>query len=159
MWLQKANTCCERWDVGEDTDVFIGSHDGYSNLPDPLIHRRKLVYEKTKRELIVDDIFECLGPHDIELFWHFAECCQLLVEQGTVVASVSDAVVHMYMPASPARPHLAVGKDDPPLGWISRRFDTKVPSPSIVWADRIHGTTSLITIFKIGESGAAKSMP
>ena len=31
---------------GEEEDVFVGSHDGYLRLPDPVLHRRKISFDK-----------------------------------------------------------------------------------------------------------------
>jgi hypothetical protein len=40
---------------------------------------------------------------------------------------------------------VVAGREDPPLGWISRRYDEKTPSPTIVCRGRIRGGISLRT--------------
>jgi len=46
------------------------------------------------------------------------------------------------------KPGLYQGDDEIPLGWISRRFDSKVPCPTIVWKGTFTGKTEYLTVFK-----------
>src|SRR5208283_3574642 len=39
-WKQFAQTKTEQWIAGKNFDLFIGSHDGYSRLASPVMHRR-----------------------------------------------------------------------------------------------------------------------
>lgn len=152
MWLRKANACCEAWQTSEERDCFIGSHDGYLRLSDPVMHRRKITFLKRDRTVVVEDILECRKVHDIELFWHFSDTCDVFVEERKVSASCGNLRVEITMPDCGCEPEMVEGREAPPLGWISRRFDEKVPSPSIVWKEKINGTTTLVTIFRLSAS-------
>jgi len=57
--------------------------------------------------------------------------------------------LEMTMPESNCKPELVRGRDEPPLGWISHRFDEKVPTPTITWQERIAGTARRLTILRI----------
>ncbi|MBI3230052.1 MAG: hypothetical protein HYZ45_07730, partial [Burkholderiales bacterium] len=46
-------------------------------------------------------------------------------------------------------PQLVKGREDPPLGWISRSFDAKVASPTLCWQETIRGNTKRVTILQI----------
>ncbi len=149
LWVQHAKTHCERFEAGAEQDVLVGSHDGYRRLKDPVIHRRELLYEKTARVLTITDILDCRQSHEVEIFWHFAEGCEVQIEEEGVVARHGDALLRMTMSDAAWRPELVVGQEDPPLGWVSRRFDEKVPAVSAVWHLVIHGTTSIKTAIEL----------
>ncbi|MDT9110874.1 heparinase II/III domain-containing protein, partial [Escherichia coli] len=55
MWLQKANACCDVWETTSTRDFFVGSHDGYLRLPDGVLHRRSIEFDKVRRQLRVAD--------------------------------------------------------------------------------------------------------
>jgi hypothetical protein len=41
------------------------------------------------------------------------------------------------------------GQEDPPLGWISRAFDSKRPTTTLRGALAIRGTTTLVTELQV----------
>lgn len=149
MWLRKANVSCESWESNAVKDCLVASHDGYTNLVDPVIHRRKIEFLKKERMIVVEDILECSSEHDIELNWHFSEACKVVVERNKVVATVADVRVEMTMLHCNSQPELVWGNDTLPLGWVSRSFDEKVPAPTITWREKITGATRRSTILQI----------
>lgn len=149
MWLRKAKARCERWDSGPDSDCFIGSHDGYLRLADPVLHRRKIVFDKLNDTVLVEDVLECRKAHTLEFHWHFSEDCELALDGCKVSASCGTLRIEMSMPDSACLPELVSGRDDPPLGWISHRFDEKSASPVILWQEKINGTARRVTRIQI----------
>ena len=148
MWLRHADTHCEYWENDDQKDCLIASHDGYAELADPVVHRRKIEFLKSEKTIVVEDILECSGHHDVEYNWHFSEACNVSVEQNKVIATVENIYVEMILPAN-SQPKLIRGRDEPPLGWVSRRFDEKIPAPTITWSEGITGTTQRLTILRI----------
>ncbi len=149
MWLRKANVSCESWESNQNSDCLVGSHDGYASLADPVVHRRKIEFLKREEMIIVEDIIECSQEHDVEFNWHFSEMCEVTADQNKVMAVVANVCLEMTMPESNCKPELVRGRDEPPLGWISHRFDEKVPTPTITWQERIAGTARRLTILRI----------
>jgi hypothetical protein len=47
----------------------VGSHDGYTRLPSPVIHRR-WVFSLKDGFCLVRDLAEGAGKHQLDLFWH-----------------------------------------------------------------------------------------
>ena len=41
-WSSIPNVRAETWVNGRTFDFFVGSHDGYRRLPDPVLHRRSV---------------------------------------------------------------------------------------------------------------------
>ena len=70
-WSSLPRVRAERWCTGETFSLFAGSHDGYSRLHDPVLHRRYVFYLHGGFWL-VRDVIEGREAHDIESSWHFA---------------------------------------------------------------------------------------
>ncbi|UJP06126.1 MAG: heparinase II/III family protein [Nitrosomonas sp.] len=149
MWLRKANARREHWESNPDKDCFVASHDGYRRLPDPVIHRRKIEFLKQARIIVVEDMLTCTAEHELEFNWHFSEACQVSIDHNTVRVTIADIHLEITMPNGNGKPELAIGSENPPSGWISRNFDEKIPSPSVIWREKITGTTRRITNLRI----------
>ena len=149
LWVEHAKVFCELFETGAERDVLVGHHDGYRRLKDPVSHRRELLYEKAERVLTVTDILDCNQSHEAEVFWHFSEDCEVWIEEGVVVARKGVVILRMTISDANWQPELVIGQNDPPLGWVSRRFDVKVPSFSVVWHSVIYGCTSIETTIKL----------
>lgn len=149
MWLRHARAWCEQWASDENQDWLVAAHDGYMYLPDPVLHLRTLEFDKGARILRVTDRLEGKEAHEVEVFWHFAEACQIQVSGNEISAACGDRTIQMHMPEGGWSPRVAAGQESPPLGWVSRRFDVKTPAPSVVWSGRIAGTTALVTEIRL----------
>jgi len=145
MWLQRANAFCEVWQPGGNVDRFVGRHDGYTRLPDPLIHRREIILVKTECKLRVTDILQCRGSHIIERFWHFSEDCSVSLDGSTVLVQNGESYLRLYVIGSKYDISILHGEESPIGGWVSRNYDVKVPSTTIVYRTKIRGNTQLVT--------------
>jgi len=149
LWLKHARAECLTFESGHERDLWIGWHDGYRRLPDPVTHKRSIFYDKTANLIQVKDRIECKQEHQVEIFWHFSESCLVEVQDSRVSARNKCVVTTISMTGTEWRPELVRGRNEPPLGWVSRSFDEKVPTDSIVWTGRVVGTTELNTHIKI----------
>jgi len=149
MWLRKANASLIQHEVGEAVQVFEGEHDGYCRLADPVRHRRRIEFDTRKNVILVKDILQCQREHKVALHWHFAEACT--VEQTADGLRVSgrggDVLMRSFKGVS--GPILLRGSDSPIGGWISRRFDKKVPITTAVWQGVVNGSTEITTELQI----------
>lgn len=68
-WRNPPRVKVEQWITGQQFDLFQGSHDGYSRLPSPVIHRRWVFHRKGEFWL-VHDLAEGLGRHHLDIAWH-----------------------------------------------------------------------------------------
>ena len=155
MWLAKANACCETWLPGPEADCFSGSHDGYMRLPDPVLHRRGISWDKQQQVLRVEDRLECRERHRVEYFWHFSDACRVALDGRTAWIHAANACIEMTMFGVDGMPELVAGREEPPFGWIARRFDERTPSPSLVWNEDIRGNTKRVTLFRIRMAGTS----
>lgn len=127
MWLKKARSSIERMPTSPHEFDFRGSHDGYSRLPDPVLHVRSVRFDGASNALTVRDEFAAKKPHKVETFWHFAPGLDVrLTSQGL---SVRGKRFVLQMQASGEDLHLELvrGAENPPLGWYSATYETKEP--------------------------------
>jgi hypothetical protein len=150
LWLHHARARCELFESDEHRDRFIGVHDGYQRLADPVTHRREIVFDKGSRVIDVTDTLECNSVHDVELFWHLAEHCHAVIEVDAVHVRTHRASVRISLRSAGFAVELVTGREEPPLGWISRTFDRKQPICTIRWHGRMSGNTTLHTRIQIG---------
>jgi hypothetical protein len=66
-----------------------------------------------------------------------------------VTARHGGVTLALSMPGVDWAPSLARGLEIPPLGWVSRRFDEKTPTTTVVWRGRVSGTTTLETAIEL----------
>lgn len=153
MWLSHARAKCERFATGTERDVFEALHDGYLRLDDPVIHRRRIEFDKPRARVTVSDVLECSNEHQVEIHWHLSERCAARICAHGVEISCANVHVRIECPPELEPPEVVTGREDPPLGWISRRYDEKTPSPTIVCRGRVRGRTCLRTELIIAIEG------
>ena len=146
MWLRKARAGCREWSSSAALDVFEGWHDGYLRLRDPVLHRRRIVLDKALRRITIEDRVEMSGTHEVELFFHLNETCRAVALPDGFVITHGPRALHLKLPeATGAVAEIHCGSVKPPLGWISRRFGDKCPTPAIAWRASVAGHALLRT--------------
>jgi len=68
-WENLPNVEAEGWIAGKTFDLFVGSHDGYSRLPNPAVHRR-FVFALKSGLWFVRDLVLGSGEYPLDLYWH-----------------------------------------------------------------------------------------
>lgn len=140
LWLKKANAHCSLWESSASHDLFEGWHDGYTRLPDPVTHRRRITLDKAARRVAIEDRLEMSGTHEVELLFHCSERCSVEAGAGGfTIAQGSKAMVLALPQGQAASIQLYRGSLRPLLGWVSRAYDRKEASPTIVWRARLQG--------------------
>ena len=150
MWLRKARAGCSRWLVTPHEDLFEGWHDGYLPLEDPVLHRRRIALRKVERRVLVEDTLQMEGEHDVEIFLHCHEDCEVATFGRTTRVTRGERAIEIEWP-DVAGGEVAVlrGATDPIAGWVSRSFDRKVPSHTLAWKARLAGRCVLRTAIGI----------
>ena len=68
-WQDLTRPKVERWIAGETFDLFVGSHDGYSRLEFPVVHRR-WIFSLKSGFFLVRDLAQGVGKHRLDITWH-----------------------------------------------------------------------------------------
>jgi uncharacterized heparinase superfamily protein len=74
LWSIRKDTTHPRvlkWGTDSASDILEAEHFGYQRLPDPVIHRRKFLFDKTTNELLVTDTLTGQQAHTLQLRLHF----------------------------------------------------------------------------------------
>ncbi len=123
---------------------FVGEHDGYSRLRDPVIHRREIDVRAPRIEVI--DTLRAAASHQVSRRWHFAEDARVSVGQGGAISVESGPVSVVLEPLEPPET-VTVHRAGSPIegGWVSRRFGRKLPTTTVAWTSRIDRTATLRT--------------
>ncbi len=70
-WTHIPATHAENWIIGKSFTYFVGSHNGYARLADPVVHRRH-VLKIAGGVWLVRDVALGQTEHELEIRWHFA---------------------------------------------------------------------------------------
>jgi hypothetical protein len=70
-WTRIPSTQAENWIVGKTFTYFVGSHNGYARLADPVLHRRH-VLKIAGGAWLVRDVLLGQTQHELDIRWHFA---------------------------------------------------------------------------------------
>lgn len=157
LWLAHAPVRVIEFTSTPQFDRLVAEHDGYRRLSDPVTHRREIVLEHEAATVtVIDEIF-CRGSHAIEMFWHFAEGCEVELDGARAVARPhpnpppqgggqgrGEAQLTMQLPLG-MRTELVRGREDAPLGWVSRRFDQRMPTSTLLVQGATEGNARLVT--------------
>jgi hypothetical protein len=137
MWSRHASSHCLKFVTDANRQYFVGVHEGYKRLRNPVVHRREITYFPNREEFEIEDILFGSGPHDVTRHWHLAEHLVPKVDRGVI--TIESASAHIIITAADdhCEQELAIGSIDPIGGWISRCFGSKIPSHTVRWRNRM----------------------
>lgn len=146
LWVEHAETICEAVSLTGPTQRLAARHLGYRRFRSSVTHRRVLEYSQDVRTLLVDDHVLGVGSHEIELHWHVSDRCAVRLYDTHALIQCDETVVSLSWPECSVV-ELVRGREEPPLGWQSPRFDKKHPCTTIVVRVRStgdwHGTSEI----------------
>ncbi len=153
MWTDHAASRCIEFDIRPGAQVFVGEHDGYLRLADPVLHRREILFDSRRREIEVVDRIRCEREHDVRRSWHFAEDCAVETVGQELHVACGDARVILQPLENLDHIEVYRGGNAEQGGWISRRFGCKVPCTTVAWRSAIRGATTLRTRILYSKGG------
>jgi len=118
------------WESGPERDVVIAEHAGYQRLPQPVIHRRTVRFEKRRRFWVIDDELSGAGTHDLAFRFHFAPELETSIRpDGTIEVcdKMNGARLLILASGLAAEPVLE-------SRFSSRDYGAKEASVSVCWA-------------------------
>ena len=133
-WSAAARCDAREWLARARFDFFEGAHDGYRRLPDPVTHRRSVLFLKGDY-FVVRDEAGARAAHRYELCFHFpAGAAPRAESEGARAAvSVRDASVS----GLELHAHGAKGRWREEEGWVSPCYGAKLAAP--VWTFEVEG--------------------
>jgi hypothetical protein len=156
LWMRKAAATLLRHEAAASPQVFEGRHDGYQRLSDPVLHHRRIEYSEALSQITVIDSLECQRDHEIEVCWQFAEGMTVRQDGDILLADGARNQIRMACNA-PLSLRLFCGSESPIAGWVSRRFDSKIPAWSATWHGRVGPGASVVTTISLRSKDAVMS--
>ncbi|MHB1586404.1 MAG: heparinase II/III family protein [Acidiferrobacteraceae bacterium] len=152
LWLRHAHATCQTFESTPDRDRLVGRHDGYLRLPDGVEHWRELTFIKADRHIEVVDRLVGRGRHFVEVFWHFSDGCEVILEGNRLIAR--HGPVHLTLDGPEClEARLLLGSVDPIGGWVSRRFDVLEPATTAVWSGTVDADQVLRSVIRLTSDG------
>lgn len=145
MWSRHADARCLEFSGGSLQQRFIGEHDGYRVLRDPLTHRREVQFDAHRRLFTIVDTFECRTQHTVRWHWHCAEDLMPILTDREIVLETRRHRIRIVAKRAPDRVLSFHGGKPSEGGWVSRSFGCKEPAATVAWESRIDGTTTAHT--------------
>ncbi len=115
------------WQTNENSDKVVAEHYGYTRLPQPVTHRRTVIFEKRERSWLIEDEFAGEGEHLCELRFHFAPGVEVRVHDNSIEARAGDASLTVTSEGAP------VLESQP----VSRDYGEMSDAVSVCWATRM----------------------
>jgi hypothetical protein len=145
LWMKHAQAACVAFESTETLDRWEGTHSGYSRLPDPVVHRRAIEFDKPLSKFTVTDRLECKQAHRVEIFWHLAPDCvvEMTPQQASVVKG--NAILRIRLRTPGLAFQLAQGEGPRLEGWSSTRYGTLIASPTLICAGEVVGDCQIVT--------------
>lgn len=150
LWLieNDAHPSGISWSSDVEHDQFIGSHDGYRRLQDPVTVTRKIVLSKRRLTWRIEDTVEGLGDHLVEVFFH-----------PGVPFDRHDDAVQLHAPRGDVwlfGPSNADCRQE--QGWISRGYGLREPATVLVYSTRASPPMVLRTTLLLVPTGTSRDL-
>ena len=141
LWGRHAAVRCRNWQPDENGGTVEGEHDGYSRLADPVMHRRRITMDASKRLIIIRDELEMQGAHDVALAFHLGEGCDPVQTAANVwEIPVGHLAVRLELD-SRLTSHVERGSNSG--GWMSRHYHQRTAISSIFARTRVESSLCL----------------
>lgn len=134
-WNSRPRARVRRWVSTTAFDFVDAEHDAYRRLPDPVLHRRRVLFVKPRYWVVVDDL-EGAAEHRLELRFQFgpmpvtvdsALCARAEGPRGHGLLVRPFATV-------PLRPEVVEGAIAPIQGWTSSNYGRRQPAPVLTYS-------------------------
>jgi hypothetical protein len=149
-WRQRPRARLRSWLSTEAFDYADADHDAYRRLPDPVRHRRRVLFVKPRYWVLVDDV-EGAGQHLVELRFQFGPA-EVRLGPGLWASAAAGGRGLLLCPfaSAPLQPRLRQGGLEPAEGWVSPDYGQRRPAPVVVYSASARLPLRVITLLLPG---------
>lgn len=151
LWGKRAVARCLTWESSLYGGKFVGEHDGYTRLNDPVLHRRTIELNGENQTVTIIDEIEAKTTHNVQILFHCAPTCRV-EENGphSLNVSVANRTVRLIFEPN-IKVHLLYGNKQPIAGWVSPNYHGKEPTTTIIAERECNGNNQFRTIISLTE--------
>lgn len=154
-WSRRPRVRLREWHSTADVDFIDAEHDGYATLPQPVTHRRRVIFIKASDAaqgtpaywIVVDDL-SGTGRHDVELRFQFAADTVALGPHPWARAKTArgHCLWISPFPSAPAQAAVKCGEPAPICGWIAPDFTRLSPAPMLIYTFAVALPWRIVTL-------------
>ena len=154
-WNRRPRVRLREWHSTADVDFIDAEHDGYATLPQPVTHRRRVIFIKASDAaqgtpaywIVVDDLSGS-GRHDVELRFQFAADTVALGPHPWARAKTArgHCLWISPFPSAPAQAAVKCGEPAPICGWIAPDFTRLSPAPMLIYTFAVALPWRIVTL-------------
>ena len=133
-WREMPAARLRRFSVTADADFADAEHDAYRRLPDPVRHRRRVLFVKPRFFIVVDDL-DGREEHGVELRFQFAP--MVVTVDPELWARAHGPGRHDLrirpLASAPLRAEVREGETEPMEGWTSPDYGRRQAAPVLIY--------------------------
>ncbi len=148
-WKNGPHVTLRHWVTSKQFDYAEGRHDGYTHLPQSVIHQRAVLFLKP-RYWLVRDVLSGKGTHQIDRYFHCgphheADCdekqksVQIRSPEGSSLLMIACENENLLI-------KIKKGGSEPDEGWIALGYEKKIEAPVICFRTKMPVPTALHTL-------------
>ncbi|HEY5617956.1 MAG TPA: alginate lyase family protein [Vicinamibacterales bacterium] len=155
-WQRQPRVRLREWHSTPEFDFLDAEHDGYLLLPDPVVHRRRVIFVKPGYWIVVDDLSGS-SRHQLDLTFQFGPLSVALATHPWARAQTPNGRVLWIcpFPSAPVQPALKCGELAPINGWISRGYGERQPAPMLIYSFVVALPWRIVTLLLPDRQGLA----
>jgi uncharacterized heparinase superfamily protein len=134
QWRERPRAQVRAWLSTREVDFADADHDAYRRLPDPVTHRRRVLFVKPRYWVIADDVSGALD-HRIELRFQLAPVTAVVDPTRWIRATGADGrgLLIRAFAGVPLTASVHEGALGPIRGWVSPIYGRREPAPVVVY--------------------------
>ena len=146
-WESRPTASLRRWLSTEAWEYAEAEHDAYVRLPDPVRHRRGVLFIQPRFWVIVDDL-EGRDEHRVELRFQFAPMAVTVSPDLWTRARGSRGGGLLLRPFTTAllTAEIHEGETAPIQGWVCRDYGQRQPAPAVAYAGSARLPLRMLTL-------------
>ncbi|OGC02324.1 MAG: hypothetical protein A3G35_17575 [candidate division NC10 bacterium RIFCSPLOWO2_12_FULL_66_18] len=134
-WQARPRVRLRRWVSTDVFDFADADHDAYCRLPDPVVHRRRVLFVKPHYWVVMDDL-EGAAEHQVELRFQFAPM-QVRADPALWARAHGPGgrgLLIRAFAAMPLKVDILEGELAPIQGWVSPDYGQRRPAPVLTYS-------------------------
>ena len=124
------------FNLGARLETLTAEHDGYRRLPQPVIHQRRVTFNKDERYWFLSDKLTGAGEHSLAFRFHFAPGLETTVRPDGMVEAIDTTTGARLLIAVYALNEAQAPRPELEARFSSSDYGTKEPSVSACWSAR-----------------------
>ena len=156
-WQSRPEARLHQWISTHAFDFADASHAAYRRLPDPVLHRRRVLFVKPRYWLLADDL-EGEGVHGVELQFQFAPSIAVSVDStlwARARGTGKRGLCIKPFAAVPLAAEVCSGRLRPIRGWVSSHYGQRQPAPCLVYSATVRLPLRIVTLIQPSEDPQA----